>query len=283
MNMNVSMWSSFFYEINPEDAVRELKKCGFNCAELSSEHAEMLLQRGDAAVEGARFKAFCQQENFSTPQGHFSQDVNLATENEAEAEQAVELLKKWCDLFEAAGVRYGVLHGCTLPGKYYKLPAVRTRQVAERIGKLLEYCQSKNHQLTICLENLIVNYNSFDELSELAELTPGGDALGFCLDTGHLMLAHNGGHGDFIRRAGNRLKALHITDVVGEKYDHILPMVGGRCDWNEIISALKEINYQGLFNYEIPTSSFNIPLEIKKISGEYACCLAQKMLEICVR
>ena len=115
MNMNVAMWSSFFYEINPEDAVRELKKCGFNCAELSSEHAEMLLQRGDAAVEGARFKAFCQQENFSTPQGHFSQDVNLATENEAEAEQAVELLKKWCDLFEAAGVRYGVLHDIALP------------------------------------------------------------------------------------------------------------------------------------------------------------------------
>lgn len=266
--------------MNPEDAVRELKKCGFNSAELSSEHAEMLLQRGDAAEEGAKFLEYCRSQNFSTPQGHFAQDVNLAEEDEAEAEKIVEVLKKWCDLFEAAGVRYGVLHGCTLPGQYYKLPAERTRQVAERIGKLVEYCQSKNYQLTICLENLIVNYNSLDELQELAELTPGGDALGFCLDTGHLMLAHNGGHGDFIRRAGSRLKALHITDVVGEKCDHILPMVGGRCDWNEIISALKEIKYQGLFNYEIPASSFKVPLEIKKISGEYACCLAHKMLEI---
>lgn len=278
--MNVSMWSSFFYEMNPEDAVRELKKCGFNSAELSSEHAEMLLQRGEAAVEGAGFKSFCQSENFSTPQGHFSQDGNLAAEDETEAAKVVELLKKWCDLFEAAGVRYGVLHGCTLPGQYYKLPAERTSQVAERIGKLVEYCQSKNYQLTICLENLIVNYNCWADLEELIALTPNGDALGICLDTGHLMLAQNGGHGEFIRQAGNRLKALHITDVVGEKCDHILPMVGGRCDWNEIISALKEIKYQGLFNYEIPASSFKVPLEIKKNSGKYACCLAHKMLEI---
>ena len=281
--MNVSMWSSFFYEMSPEDAVMALKKCGYNCAELSTEHADMLLQRGDAAAEGAKFKAFCKSQNFSTPQGHLLLDANLAEEDEAEAEKIVEVLKKWCDLFEAAGIRYGVLHGCTLPGQYYKLPLERTRKVAERIGKLLEYCRSRNYQLTICLENLIVNYNSFDELSELADLTPGGDALGFCLDTGHLVLAHNGGHGDFIRRAGNRLKALHITDVVGENCDHVLPMVGGRCDWNEIIAALREVNYQGLFNYEIPSSSFRIPLEIKKISGEYACRLAHKMLEICGR
>ena len=125
------------------------------------------------------------------------------------------------------------------------------------------------------------NVEGEEYLQAIFERYAGHPSLGFCLDTGHLMLAHKGGHGDFIRRAASRLKALHITDVVGENCDHVLPMVGGRCNWSEIISALREINYQGLFNYEIPTSSFKVPLEIKKLSGEYACRLAKKMLEIC--
>ena len=279
--MNISMWSSFFYEYTPEDAVNALIDCGFSFAELSSEHAEMLLERGDAVTGGKKFADYCRKHNFSTPQGHFALTVNLAAEDSAEGAAVVEKLKVWCDLFEAAGVRFGVLHGCTLPGQYYKLPTERTRVVAERIGELVAYCRSKNYQLTICLENLIVNYNCMDDLEELISLTPGGENLGICLDTGHLMLAQKGGHGDFIRRAGNRLKALHITDVVGENCDHVLPFVGGQCNWDEIIAALRTVNYNGLFNYEIPRTSVNAPMVIRKHLGAYAHTLATAMAENC--
>ena len=40
--MKLSVWSSYFYHLSPEDALRKFKSHGFNYCELSSEHSEAL-------------------------------------------------------------------------------------------------------------------------------------------------------------------------------------------------------------------------------------------------
>ena len=49
MEDRLSMWTSFFMDLSPEDALRELARAGWPCAELSDEHSRALLERGTRA------------------------------------------------------------------------------------------------------------------------------------------------------------------------------------------------------------------------------------------
>ena len=50
--MKISMWTSFLYEWQPEAAISVLARHGFSAAELSTEHAQMLLDRGNCYIPG---------------------------------------------------------------------------------------------------------------------------------------------------------------------------------------------------------------------------------------
>ncbi len=114
--------------------------------------------------------------------------------------------------------------------------------------------------MIICLENLYNHARTCSDLLRLISCT-GSGKLGICLDTGHLNLGGDS-QGDFIRQAGEHLKALHIADNQGKTDQHIMPFGAGNVDWQETIAALREVGYQGLFNYEIPGESV-APMEIR--------------------
>ena len=61
MKTNLSVWTSYYVQLSPEDAVLELKKHGLSCAELSDEHGYVLLQRGEPEAVGAAFREFLAQ------------------------------------------------------------------------------------------------------------------------------------------------------------------------------------------------------------------------------
>ena len=58
MNASLSVWTAYYVDLSPEDAVLEMKKNGILCSELSDEHGLMLLERGEPAETGAQFRAF---------------------------------------------------------------------------------------------------------------------------------------------------------------------------------------------------------------------------------
>jgi sugar phosphate isomerase/epimerase len=90
----------------------------------------------------------------------------------------------------------------------------------------------------------------------------------------------NGGDcAEFVKTAGARLKALHITDSIGDHDDHILPFGGGNIDWCGAIKALKEIGYPGAFNFEIPREN-RCPMNVRLIKLEYAKKLADAMFDL---
>jgi hypothetical protein len=57
---------------------------------------------------------------------------------------------------------------------------------------------------------------------------------------------------DFIRGAGKLLIALHIADNDGTSDQHMMPLGRGRVNWWEVMTGLREVGYNRLFNYEIP-------------------------------
>ena len=102
--LETSVWSSYFIELSPEEAINAFLSCGFCRSELSDEHGKMLLDRGDPEKEGAKLKRFAEECEFYFPQGHLLLRADIC------AEDSVETLKPWLDLFCAVGIKSGVLH-----------------------------------------------------------------------------------------------------------------------------------------------------------------------------
>ena len=97
--------------------------------------------------------------------------------------------------------------------------------------------------------------NSFDSVA-----AQGDNAAHFavCVDTGHSNKAMRFGNpkpGDVIRRLGKRVEALHLNDNDTLTDQHKIPMTG--CiDWNDVLDALDEIGYTGVYNMEINLTHF---------------------------
>ncbi len=274
--MHVSMWSSYLLRLcpKPEDAVLYLKKHGYSYAELSDEHAAVLLNRPEGPeAAGRHFRTFCESLDFSCPQAHFMLYSALDDPDEAKRRTNVDVLKRWCDLFQGLGVRAGVLH----PAAVSTVGSDQKALVAPCLETLLRH--SEGMSFTICLENLITSYTTCGDLLSLIGQTPGGERLGICLDTGH---ANKNGVScaDFVRQAGSSLKALHITDSYREVVDHFLPYGPGTVDWSALMGALKEVGYSGLFNYEVPRETgcpepvLSAKLSYARSLGDYLVGLA---------
>ncbi len=52
----------------------------------------------------------------------------------------------------------------------------------------------------------------------------------------------------------------------------------GTCDWNDIVSALREINFDGPFNFEIPNTIRPLPLGIRDEFIRYCYKLGEFMI-----
>ena len=83
----------------------------------------------------------------------------------------------------------------------------------------------------------------------------------FCLDTGHLneivqygaMLPH-----EAIPVLGKDISCLHLHDNTGNRDSHLMPLpaAGGAVNWPEVFSALDEVGYSGVYNWELQLLNF---------------------------
>ena len=81
----------------------------------------------------------------------------------------------------------------------------------------------------------------FDELNDPDNFT-------CCIDTGHAGITGED-CGDTIRVMGSRVRALHLNDNDFRTDGHLIPFQG-KIDWDDVMRALAEIDYQGDFTFE---------------------------------
>lgn len=259
--MKLSIWSSYYMDLSPEDAILEIEKHGYRYCELSDEHAITLMKRGDPIEVGKRFKMFAELHHITLLQGHLILQVKIC-----ESEN-IDLLKDQLDLFKAIGIKNAVLH-CDSMEEYpdLSLEGIRNKNVTT-LRILTEHI--KDTDMVICLENLrdaSITKSADDLLYFINEVDSKN--LGICLDTGHLNLCNNRNQGEFIRKCGKHIKALHITDNEGQYDQHIMPFGLGTVNIMEVIAELKKIGYDGLYNLEIPGERWT-PLVIRGYKLEY--------------
>lgn len=83
-----------------------------------------------------------------------------------------------------------------------------------------------------------------------------------CLDLGHAQMVNCEGAATLVRALGNkRVGALHVHDNDLYHDDHIFPFAG-QSDWDEITTALAEIDYKNAFTYEADTFMKRYPDEV---------------------
>ena len=238
--MKLSMWTSFFVDLSPEEAVAEIGRAGWAHAELSDEHSRVLLERGEPESVGQELAKAAAERGVSIEQGHLDLPANIAPGDEGLRQQTIEALKPWLDLYCGIGITAGVIHpgGCIDPGLSH-------RQRLRSLDELSVYLATTD--LVICLENC----SSGEALKPTLEQTDS-TRVAVCLDTGHLNLTDEG-QGDFIRSVGPRLRALHLAENGGQADEHTMPFArGGTVPWDEIATALQDVGYAGLHNLEIP-------------------------------
>ena len=284
------MWTSYLIEQLPHDMVKTMARHGWHTLELSDEHGHDLLKLGDPEQVGTEFRQFASDHGVSFPQGHFylankgirPEDregrsvADIAPADDAEFAKAMDDMKRWVDLFNAIGIEAGVLHvgGQKLASLGWSEEQILVHR-AKAVREVAEH--AKGGVTQICLENLTPRMG-YADANDAKQVLAAVDMpnVGVCLDTGHANIS-GVSCVEFIRELGPQLKALHIADNLGTNDDHILPYGRGTVPWPEVMKALREVGYAGLFNFEVPGEN-RCPMPIREAKLDYSLQLANWMI-----
>ena len=160
----------------------------------------------------------------------------------------------------------------------------------ETMNRLLGY--AKQYGIKIAMETMgdAPVYGCCDFFGHLTEFRKAydricayGDNADYfccCIDTGHVNKAmrfdNNPTPGAFIREMGSSVKCLHLNDNDTLTDQHKPPKTGV-IDWNDVMSALKEVGYDGVYNLELNLKHFGEGFEIE--TAAFSVKLMKFMLE----
>lgn len=151
-------------------------------------------------------------------------------------------------------------------------PITRSTKAKEHETNLTMYRRmipgAKKYGIKLCLENLFGGYKGHCIEGACAEVSEacwyidtlnaeaGEEVFGFCLDVGHANLLGRNLR-EYINTLGHRLTILHIHDNNGREDLHGMPYTQTHnwgkdlwLDWDGFIEGLRDINYQGVLNFE---------------------------------
>ena len=118
--------------------------------------------------------------------------------------------------------------------------------------------------------------NTFDRICADGD---NAEYFTICIDTGHVHKATRFGQpsvGDVIRTMGKGISCLHLHDNNTLKDQHKPPLTGS-IDWNDALSALDEVGYEGVYNLEVELTCFGKGFEIE--TARFAIALMRHTLE----
>jgi len=173
-------------------------------------------------------------------------------------EYLIEILKKTVKAAAYIGVKKLIVHPFFYGYGVRLSPEEEWEQNIRSYSALIP--DAKKYGVTICLENMFCSFRGkiygsccsditeacryVDELNRIA----GEKVFGFCLDTGHILLAGLDIY-DTIVELGDRIEAFHVHDNNGVDDQHLPPYMGV-LDWNRFIAALAAIRYTSTMDFE---------------------------------
>lgn len=157
------------------------------------------------------------------------------------------------------GAKYIVIHPLRPPQRKFDEYKEQMKKVnMDFFGRLRPYLEK--YDVIECIENMFGHnedgyYPTFSRPEEMVEYIEqlGTDRFGACLDTGHMFLTCDK-TGDTVenavRKLGKYIKVLHVHDNRKEEDSHFPPYYGD-IEWANVVKAVKEIGFKGVWNLEL--------------------------------
>mgnify|MGYP000958287267 CR=1 FL=1 len=291
--MRIATMTSLFREQRGrEDSIsyiESIKRCnaaGFNvldfnmCAML---HKKTELNSKDWRKQADRIREEAEKLGIEFAQSHppYRPSMQGSFKTEEEEEFFADITRRSIIISSMLGVKWAVMHPVTeCENIEYNMDANLAHN-HRMFDAFVELAMKEN--VGIAFENMADRDRrrrfgtSASELIALVE-SYGDKNIGVCWDTGHGNRVYEDPVRP-IRELGKRIKALHINDNHGDIDEHLLPFEGTLA-WEEIMKALKEIEYEGDLVYEIRLNN-NMPDALKDVSAQYAAEVGHYLLSLC--
>ena len=200
---------------------------------------------GYARLDYARARALAEKYGVEIWSMHlpFMPFTEIDISRPALAEHTVEYFAELIEKGAEIGVKKFIIHPSGEPIKDEER-AERMATAKKSLAALAE--SAEKYGATVYVENLprtCLGKNSY----EIAELLSAHPALRACFDTNHLLCEDPL---DFIRKIGKKTETLHVSDYDFVNERHWLPGEG-KVNWRALIAALREMDYSGVWLYEI--------------------------------
>ena len=231
------------------DEIHALGSLGFDYLELAMDppeaHYRLLISQHDAlqaALDRYGMGLICHLPTFV-----YTADLT-ASIRDASREELLNSLAAARDL----GAQKVVLHPSFVGGMGRSAPELAHRHALQALDAAAREGQKLGCR--ICLENLFARLTPFTTPDDFEAAFQRWPHLRMTLDVGHAFID---GHGmalifEFVRRFGDRIDHIHISDNGGREDEH-LAVGDGAIDFRALISTLKQIDYDNTMTLEIFT------------------------------
>ena len=173
-------------------------------------------------------------------------DYDLATLDATQRDKTLIAYRQAVEVMAALGGGILVTHHIQIPEPDEPLHAEKRSAFLDNLNTVAEYAAPR--EVSFAVENVPRGYTR--KPTRLVDLMTdlGAPNVGVVIDTGHQNIVDD--PVEALRTIGEHLITLHLHDNHGEQDEHLLPG-RGTVDWDGVVGALDEIEYPGVFMYEL--------------------------------
>ena len=260
----LSIWTSLYWDLSPEDALRHIADQGWGAIDLSCEHLGELWRADDNARVDA-WRGLAEDLRVTPWQCHLFMDLNLAAPDPDERALMVARCEEHLRLSGRLGVRNAVLHsGWLKKGEPGPAEVIETAMEAS-VAQLVPACAETGVRLAV--ENTMGPHFG-TAIADLVRLADSADPrhIGICYDSSHGNASGFDAR-EAVTECGEHLFCLHLSDNDGSGDQHRLPYEG-TVDWPGLVTGLPEVGYCDPVNFELPSLSSR-PLAVRDAALSY--------------
>jgi sugar phosphate isomerase/epimerase len=228
------------------DEIRSIAALGFDYIEIAMDSPEaspdMLL------MNATEIRKVISHEGLGV-MGHMPTFVSLGDLSDRVQRASLEETLRALEASAALGIHKVTLHPGFARGLQRYLKEHTVQRIADSLSKIMG--QAVQLDIVVCLENLFPTLGLYVEAEDFGPLLNAFPDARIALDIAHAQInAKRNRSFEFVRRFGNRIAHLHVSDTWGGDDQH-LPIGAGMVDYPAILKKLAALGYDQTITLEV--------------------------------